>query len=60
MQNVLTIYTCPVCDAQNELTYRVEIHEIVDCVDCTSELEIISTEPMRVIEIDMDAEDWGQ
>lgn len=60
MQNALTMFTCPVCDAENELTYQVETHEIVDCIDCSSELEVTSTDPVSVVEIDMDAEDWGQ
>lgn len=53
-------FVCPVCDGENTIDYLPEIGELLDCSDCGSELEVSSTEPLEVIESDLEAEDWGQ
>jgi len=50
---------CPECDA--ELTLQSpERGEIVECSDCGAELEVISTEPIRLELAPEAEEDWGE
>lgn len=38
----------------------VEIGEIIDCPDCSVELEITATAPLTVALAPQEAEDWGE
>ena len=51
---------CGVCGTNIELETNVEINELVDCLDCTTEYEIIGINPILIQEAPMEAEDWGQ
>ena len=52
-------FTCPVCEAELELT-DVEEGEIVTCTDCGSELEVIKLDPPELAEAPEEEEDWGE
>ncbi len=54
------IFICTVCDAENDLEQSTEINEIVECMDCATEFEVISLEPIQVVELELSDEDWGQ
>lgn len=52
--------TCVTCAATVALPDDVEIGEILDCGDCGTELEVISTGPVELAEAPELAEDWGE
>ncbi len=51
---------CPVCEAQVDLSMEVLVHELVDCSECATELEIASLEPPALREAPTEEEDWGE
>lgn len=51
---------CPVCEAEVELADDVEEGEIVECAECGSELEVLSTDPPELAEAPQEEEDWGE
>ncbi|RMG27929.1 MAG: lysine biosynthesis protein LysW [Methanobacteriota archaeon] len=56
----ITTYLCPVCDGENSINEQLEIGELLDCFECGSELEVVNTSPLELIESEIEAEDWGQ
>ncbi len=50
---------CPECDAALTLM-SPEKGEIVECSDCGAELEVLSTEPIRLELAPEAEEDWGE
>lgn len=46
------IATCPLCDEDVELDDDVEISEVVVCASCENELEVVSLEPLQLVEWD--------
>lgn len=50
---------CPECDADIELDDVLE-GEIVDCPECGVELEVVSTNPLRLELAPEEEEDWGE
>ena len=52
--------TCPVCEADVEVADDVVVGEILECEDCSTELEIISIIPLVVAEAPEVEEDWGE
>ena len=50
---------CPECAATVELTPTM-LGELVDCQDCSAELETISLEPPRYAVAPELEEDWGE
>lgn len=51
---------CPECAAQVAIGADARVSEIVECLDCRSELEIVSVDPPAV-ELAPDVEeDWGE
>lgn len=50
---------CPECAADLELA-NVIVGEIVQCNDCSAELEILSTEPLSLALAPNEEEDWGE
>ncbi len=56
----LSEFICPICDARNEYDDIFEVGELLDCFECGSELEVVSTNPLQIIESEIEAEDWGQ
>lgn len=46
------IATCPSCDEDFDLDDDIELNEVVVCDHCETELELISLEPIQLIEWD--------
>lgn len=46
------IATCPLCDEDFDLDDDIEIGEVVTCPSCENELEIVSTEPIQLVEFE--------
>ena len=53
-------YLCPICDGENQINGTLEVGELLDCFECGSELEVVNTSPLEIIESEIEAEDWGQ
>ena len=52
--------TCPVCEAEVEVASDVVVGEILECEDCSTELEITALNPLAVEEAPEVEEDWGE
>jgi alpha-aminoadipate/glutamate carrier protein LysW len=52
--------SCPVCEARVDLSVEATAHELVDCAECSTELEIASLEPPSLREAPTEEEDWGE
>jgi len=52
--------TCPECDANVEFDRAPLAGEIAHCTDCSSELEVISVEPIELELAPEVEEDWGE
>ncbi|MFI8308373.1 lysine biosynthesis protein LysW [Streptomyces sp. NPDC085927] len=60
MQKVMDGPACPECAAQVAIAEDARLNEIVECIDCRSELEITSLEP-KVLNLAPEVEeDWGE
>ena len=51
---------CPVCSGPVSLDDDAVVHELIDCGECASELEVVSLDPARVEEAPESEEDWGE
>jgi len=51
---------CPVCGADVTISNNPVKGELIECGDCGTELEIVSTDPVKVEEAPEAEEDWGQ
>lgn len=51
---------CPVCGGGVALPPQAVLSELLDCGECSSELEVISLDPIRLEEAPLEAEDWGE
>ena len=51
---------CPECGAMIEMPNDTEVGEIVECPDCTAELEVMGIEPLRLELAPEEEEDWGE
>jgi alpha-aminoadipate carrier protein LysW len=51
---------CPVCEADVPVPGDAIVHELVDCGDCATELEIASLSPPLLKEAPQEEEDWGE
>ena len=51
---------CPECANQLTLAPNVLVGEILDCSDCSAELEVRATNPVRVEVAPEVEEDWGE
>jgi lysine biosynthesis protein LysW len=47
---VTLIATCPVCDEDVELDDDIELSEVLVCASCERELEVVSIEPLTLVE----------
>lgn len=56
----LTIAECPVCGGDIPQEESTVVHELIDCDDCGSELEVTSLSPFALMESPQAEEDWGQ
>ncbi len=55
----MILVNCPECDAEIRLE-NPEIGEIVVCPDCGVELEVVSTDPVKLDLAPEVEEDWGE
>jgi alpha-aminoadipate/glutamate carrier protein LysW len=51
---------CPECTAKVEVAVGLKAGEIVYCPDCSSELEIITEDPLALALAPEIEEDWGE
>jgi alpha-aminoadipate carrier protein LysW len=51
---------CPECETTVEMPPPVHQNEIVECVGCRSELEVIAVEPLVLALAPEVEEDWGE
>ncbi len=51
---------CPECDASLDIPADVMENELIACVDCGTELEIIALDPLRLELAPEVEEDWGE
>ena len=52
--------TCPECDADIVLPADAMENELIACLDCGAELEIISLDPLELDLAPEVEEDWGE
>ncbi|MFF7755222.1 lysine biosynthesis protein LysW [Streptomyces sp. NPDC007971] len=52
--------TCPSCESDVALDAAPRQHEIVECGDCHSELEVLSLDPVLLAMAPEVEEDWGE
>ncbi len=51
---------CPICDAAIHLAADTVQGELLECAECGTELEVVSTEPIQLEEAPQEEEDWGE
>lgn len=51
---------CSVCDAEISLPKGTVQGELIECPECGSELEVVSTNPFVLDVAPQEEEDWGQ
>ncbi|GAA3463923.1 lysine biosynthesis protein LysW [Saccharothrix longispora] len=51
---------CPECEGSVELAESLTQNEILECPDCLSELEVVTTNPPVLALAPEMAEDWGE
>ncbi|WP_342713725.1 lysine biosynthesis protein LysW [Lentzea fradiae] len=60
LRRVVTATECPACEASVVVDDAVLPNEIVECGDCRSELEVVTTEPVLLALAPTIEEDWGE
>ncbi|MDF9815304.1 lysine biosynthesis protein LysW [Streptomyces sp. SPB162] len=56
----MTTAVCPSCESDVALDSAPRQHEIVECAECRSELEILSVDPVLMALAPEAEEDWGE
>jgi alpha-aminoadipate carrier protein LysW len=51
---------CPVCENKVDVPADSRISEILECVDCRTELEIVAVDPTMLALAPEVEEDWGE
>lgn len=51
---------CPVCGASIARQRDMVVGELLECVECGSELEVLSLDPFLLAEAPQEEEDWGE
>ena len=51
---------CIVCGSELNIEETIELNEIIECDECSSELEIVALNPVVVQEAPEEEEDWGE
>ena len=51
---------CPECNAAVVLNDGVERGEVITCVECNAELEVIGLDPARFVLAPPEEVDWGE
>lgn len=52
--------TCPECAREIAVAETIRLSQIVECPDCKSELELVSTQPVILALAPEPEEDWGE
>ncbi|PRX96507.1 lysine biosynthesis protein LysW [Allonocardiopsis opalescens] len=52
--------TCPECEGRVAAPEEPRVHEIVECAECRSELEVVGLDPLLVALAPEVEEDWGE
>lgn len=60
MQKTTYAADCPECTFQLAVDSEVMVNEIIECSDCRSELELVSTNPPELALAPEVEEDWGE
>lgn len=51
---------CPACEGSTTLAEAPKAGEIIECGDCSSELEVLTVDPLQVALAPEIEEDWGE
>ena len=51
---------CPVCEAPIDVPAESRVSEILECADCSSELEVVAIDPAMLALAPEVEEDWGE
>jgi alpha-aminoadipate carrier protein LysW len=51
---------CPECEGAVALAEPVRLSEITQCPDCSTELEVVGLDPIRLETAPEIEEDWGE
>lgn len=51
---------CVECEGQIDVEDNLLLGEILECPDCGAELEVVSTEPVKIELAPEVEEDWGE
>ncbi|WP_329454047.1 lysine biosynthesis protein LysW [Streptomyces sp. NBC_01497] len=52
--------TCPECDGPLKVDDSVSASEVIECPECRSELEVVTTRPLLLAVAPEVEEDWGE
>jgi alpha-aminoadipate carrier protein LysW len=52
--------TCPECDGPVNVGEAVRPSEVIECPECRSELEVVTTSPLLLALAPEAEEDWGE
>lgn len=52
--------SCPECGAEISIETGAQKGEVVTCPECTTDLEIVSLNPLKIKKAPEAQEDWGQ
>ncbi|MFF8923417.1 lysine biosynthesis protein LysW [Streptomyces koyangensis] len=55
-----TAHVCPECEESVQIGDSVRLNEILECVGCRIELEIVALSPMALALAPEVEEDWGE
>jgi alpha-aminoadipate/glutamate carrier protein LysW len=56
----MVLQLCPSCEGKVQFAETVRPSEIIECGDCGSVLEVVSTNPFSLALAPEVAEDWGE
>ena len=59
-QAVAEITLCPTCEAPQTTTADLMLNELITCAECSSELEVVSLQPLTLTLAPPCEEDWGE
>ncbi|MFD4553517.1 lysine biosynthesis protein LysW [Streptomyces sp. NPDC058469] len=60
MTTTTTAQACPECEEPVQISESVRLNEILECVGCRSELEIVALSPTVLAHAPEVEEDWGE
>ena len=52
--------SCPVCEADVEVGDETVAGELLECAECSAELEVTAVDPIKLEEAPEVEEDWGE